>query len=537
MRNLHLITFFLLLSHFAFGQVNLELQANVTYDDQLSDIWGYTDSLGREYALVCLRGGIAIENITDPTTPERVAIFEGPRSTWRDAKTFGQFAYFINETSGGLQIINLANLPNAPDSTDSYFWMPLIPELGLLSTCHNIYIDEATGYGFLAGCNINNGGIIILDLFTDPGNPIFVSAAAPIYAHDVYTRGDFIYSSDIFDGAFAIQDMSNKDSIFTVSNQTTPFTFTHNAWLSDDSNVIFTTDETNNAPIGAYDISDMDNIRFLDEFRPLNSLGTGLIPHNVHVKDDFLVTSYYTEGVIITDANKPDNLIEVGNYDTFSGENGSFSGVWGAFPFFESGTILGSDIGNGLFVLKPTYTRACYLEGVVVDSMSGIPLNGVQVTILSSDANGDLSNINGIYKTGQVSSGVFDVSFAKAGYQTKTVIARLENGELTIVNVALSAIDTSMTTNIPLLSNVELLKIYPNPFLQQATLQYELTHLEANTNMVITNLLGKQISLQAISEKSGTIPLGVDWAPGVYFVRLVANGRYSQPIKMIKTSH
>ena len=536
MKIISLITFFVLLSHTVFGQVNIELQANVTYDDQLSDIWGYTDSLGREYALVCLRGGIAIENITNPTEPERIAIIEGPRSTWRDAKTFGQFAYFINESSGGLQIINLKNLPNAPDSTDSYFWSPIIPELGLLSTCHNIYIDEATGYGFLAGCDVNNGGVIILDLFTDPGNPIYVSAAAPVYAHDVYTRDNFIYSSDIFDGVFAIQDMSNKDSIFTVSSQTTPFLFTHNAWLSDDSNVIFTTDERGDAPIGAYDISDKNNIKFLDEFRPIASIRSGAIPHNVHVKNDFLITSYYTEGVIITDGNKPDNLIEVGNYDTFLEAGGGFTGVWGAFPFFESGLVIGSDVDNGLFILKPTYTRACYLEGVVLDSISGLPLDGVAVTILSSDANEDLSNINGSYKTGQVSAGVFDVSFTKAGYQTKTALARLENGELTILNVALVAIDSSMSTSIPLLSNVETLTTYPNPFVNQLTLQYELTYLEANTQLVITNLLGQPISVQPISEKSGSIKLGTDWTQGVYFARLTANGLSSVPIKVIKTS-
>ncbi len=537
MRNLSLTVFFVMLCSTVFGQVNLELQANVTYQDRLSDIWGYTDSLGREYALVCLRGGIAIENITDPTSPERIIIIEGPRSTWRDAKTFGQFAYFINETSGGLQIINLKNLPEAPDSTDSYFWAPVLPELGMLNTCHNIYIDEATGYGFLAGCNVNNGGIIILDLFTDPGNPIFVSAAAPVYAHDVYTRGDFIYSSDIFDGAFAIQDMSNKDSIFTISNQFTPLVFTHNAWLSDDSNVLFTTDERQNAPVAAYDISDMENIQLLDEFRPLNSLNSGLIPHNVHVENDFLVTSYYTEGVIITDANRPENLIEVGNYDTFKGDNGSFNGVWGAFPFFDSGTILGSDIDNGLFVLKPTYVRACYLEGLVVDSSSNNPLEGVQIDILSSDTNEALSDITGNYKTGQVSPGVFDIRFTKAGYEPKTVSAALKNGELTILNIALSEIDSTMTTSLPLLTNVATFEAYPNPFVENTTIQYEFTEMLPNTNLIVTNLVGQKISQQRITAKRGRLTIGEELTSGIYFVQLEANGLLSTPIKMVKSNN
>jgi len=526
-----------MLYNFGFGQVNMELQANVTYEDGLSDIWGYTDSLGLEYALVCLRGGIAIENITNPSTPERVAIIEGPRSTWRDGKTYGQFAYFINETSGGLQVVNLKNLPNTPDSTDSYFWTPIIPELGQLSTCHNIYIDEATGYGFLAGCNINNGGVVVLDLFTNPGNPIYVSSAAPVYAHDVYTRDNFIYSSDIFIGSFSIQDMTNKDSIFTVSSQTTPFLFTHNAWLSDDSNVIFTTDERGNAPIGAYDISDMENIKFLDEFRPLNSIGEGLIPHNVHIKNNFIVTSFYTEGVIIIDGNKPDNLIEVGNYDTFSGSNGSFNGVWGAFPFFESGTVIASDIGSGLYVFKPTYTRACYLEGSVVDSLSGLAIEGVQIDILSNDPNGDLSNITGDYKTGQVSPGIFDVSYTKAGYQTKTVSVILKNGELTNTDVLLAPIDSTITTSIPVLSSVEKLIAYPNPFSQTATIQYELTDMSIATNLVVRDLLGRQVSQQVIHQKAGFIKLGADWKPGIYFVQLVADGLGSLPLKIIKSSN
>lgn len=537
MRNFSLGVFIFILCGTAFGQVNMELQANVTYEDKLSDIWGYTDETGREYALVCLRGGVAIEDITIPTSPDRVAIIEGPRSTWRDAKTFGQFAYFINETAGGVQIINLQNLPNAPDTTDSYFWTPIIPELGQLSTCHNIYIDEATGYGFLAGCNINNGGVLIIDLFTNPGNPIFVSAAAPIYAHDVYARDNLIYSSDIFDGAFVIQDMNNIDSIFTIGSQTTPFLFTHNAWLSDDSNIIFTTDERSNAPIGAYDISDKNNIKFLDEFRPISSINQGLIPHNVHVKNDFLITSYYTEGVIITDANRPENLIEVGNYDTFSGENGSFNGVWGAFPFFESGTIIGSDVGNGLFVFKPTYTRACYLEGIVTDANTNLPLEGVQVNIQSSDPNNALSDITGNYKTGQVTSGIFTVEFSKSGYETKTVGASLKNGELTILNISLSEIDSNMTTSLPILNTVEVLMAYPNPFTQSISIQYELSEVSPNTQLIITDMLGRRVSQQKIKEKRGRLIIGQNLVPGVYFTQLTSNGLLSRPLKMVKSDN
>lgn len=538
MNKVFLFLLFATLHHFAFSQKNLELQANVTYSQNLSDIWGYTDSVGNEYALVCLRSGVAIENITDPTNPQNVAIIPGPSSTWRDAKTIGHFSYYINETGAGLQVINLENLPNAPDSTDSYFWTPIIPGLGQLSTCHNIYIDTETGYGFLAGCNVNNGGIIIIDLVTDPGNPIFVAAASSTYAHDVFARGDYMYTSDIFDGAFAIHNIANKDSIFTISSQTTPFTFTHNAWLSDDGNTIFTTDERNNASVGAYDISDMNNIQYLDEFRPLSSVNTGLIPHNVHVKDDFLVTSFYTEGIVITDANRPQNLIEVGNYDTFAGGNGSFGGVWGAYPFFESGTVLGSDSGTGLYVLKPNYTRACYLEGEVTDSITGMALSGVLVNIISDDANNEISAISGAYKTGQVTAGDFDVTYSKSGYTSKTITASLTNGEVTVADIALAPIIIdSTTTSIPVLEGVEQFTAYPNPFNGKTIIQFELLDLAPSTSLVVKDLLGREVYQQSITQSKGYLELGDNWEAGIYFIQIMTDNALSSPLKIVKNSN
>ncbi len=533
MKKTFLFLLLITIQQLAFSQNNLDLQANVTYDQRLSDIWGYTDSLGNEYALVCLDAGVAIENITDPANPQNVATFPGPSSIWRDAKTFGHFSYYINESSGGLQVINLENLPNAPDSSDSYFWAPVIEGLGLLNTCHNIYIDPETGYGFLAGCNLNNGGVLIIDLFTDPGNPIFVSAAASVYAHDVFARGDFVYTSDINQGAFSIQNIANKDSIFTISNQITPFSFTHNAWLSDDGNTIFTTDERQNAPVAAYDISDMNNIQFLDEFRPLSSINTNLIPHNVHVLDDFLVTSFYTEGVVITDANRPQNLIEIGNYDTFSGGNGGFNGVWGTFPFFESGTVIASDIRTGLYILTPNYIRACYLEGSVADSLTGLPLGGVRVSIASDDANNAISEIKGEYKTGQATAGNFEVTYSREGYVSKTIDVSLENGEVTLAVVFLAPVD-STTTSIPILEGVEQFNIYPNPFNSKTVLQFELLDLAPTTSIIVKDLLGRSVFNHPLTQSNGSLEIGQEWEVGVYIVQIVTDNAASQPIKIIK---
>ncbi len=420
---------------------NMSLEAQVRFDQELSDVWGYVDDMDREFAIVGLNRAVAIVNVSTPNVPDLISIIDGPRSIWRDIKTYGDHAFVITDSEGlGLHVLDLSDLPNPLDSADHYFWAPHFEEFDStqLRVCHNLYIDEQTGIAYLAGCNVNNGGILMVDV-TNPDSLAYIGALDARYSHDVYVRNDTVYSSDISAGYLSIMDATDKANPVLLATQTTPFRFTHNAWLSDDGKTVFTTDERGNAPVAAYDISDLSDIKFLDEFRPSSSLGRGLIPHNVHVLNDFLVTSFYKEGVVITDAHKPDNLVEVGIYDTFNSDRVSgFGGSWGAYPFLPSGNVLASDIGNGLFILKPTYVRASYLEGLVTNAVSGLTLSGVSVKILSDDANSDLSDASGIFKTGQATPGTFQVEFSKSGFESKIVEVDIATGEVTNIEVALN---------------------------------------------------------------------------------------------------
>ena len=159
------------------------------------------------------------------------------------------------------------------------------------------------------------GGVLMFDITGEL--PVYLGKTNTTYSHDVYVRNDTIYSADINSGVFSIIDVTNKNNPKVIANQRTPFQVTHNTWLSDNGKTIYTTDELGNAPVAAYDISDVHDIKALDQFYPDGTRGTGLSPHNVHVKNDFLVTSYYAEGVIITDASRPNNLIQVGKFDTY----------------------------------------------------------------------------------------------------------------------------------------------------------------------------------------------------------------------------
>lgn len=431
---------FSLLSLLSFAQLNMTLLDQIDYTQNTNDIWGWVDpDDGTEYALVGTVTGVSVVSLADPQNIVEVAFLPGANSTWRDIKTWGNYAYVTNETSGGLMVIDLTDAPGNITATN---WTPSAPGMDF-TKAHNLYIDEF-GYCYIAGANKNSGGMIILDVFSTPGSPQFVAAAPAVYAHDVYVRDNKMYASEIYLGRLGIYDVSDKMNIPLLAAQQTPYSFTHNAWLNDAGDVVFTTDEKANAPIGAYDISDLDNIIELDQFRPVATLGANVIPHNVHVWEDWLIISYYTDGGVIVDASKPDNLIEVGNWDTFLGGNGGFNGAWGAYPFLPSGLVLLTDIGNGLFVCGANYVRACWLEGTVTDAVFGLPIPNASAHIESTQANTATTNLSGVYKTGQAISGVFDVTFTAPGYLSKTVQATLENGELTILDVQLIPLGSAL---------------------------------------------------------------------------------------------
>lgn len=418
----------------AYGQqdaTNMVLLDQLQYDVAGNDVWGYIAPDGTEYALMGLRDRTSIVSLADPANIIEIATVYGTPSIWRDLKTWNNYAYVSNDNGGDLAIIDLSNLPNGVTSTEFY------PMFGnqVVERIHNIYVDEM-GFLYIAGSNLNNGGVIIYDLNQDGGNPVLAGVANNQYAHDVYTRDNIMYTSDINAAVFTIHDVTDKSNIQVLSAQSTPFFKTHNAWLSDDGNTIFTTDELANAPTAAYDISDFNDIKKLDEFRPPTTVGLGVIPHNAHVLNDFLVVSHYTDGVVIVDANRPGNMIEVGNYDTYGGPDGGFSGCWGAFPFFPSGIVLASNLEGRLDVLMPNYVRACYLEGRITDADTGLPIFDANTQIVSTNTRADMF---GDYKTGYVTPGQYDVEYSHPEYLSQTVNVAMATNETTIQDVALAA--------------------------------------------------------------------------------------------------
>ncbi len=427
----------------AFSQ-NLQLQANLSYSSlPLANIGGYVDSLGNEYALVGTYNGLDIVDVTVPSNPQVKFSVPGINSDWREVKTYRKYAYVTTEGGGGLTVIDMSYLP-ANVYYKQYTGDSII--INLLDRIHALHCDTAKGFLYLYGCNINFGNTIFIDL-SDPWNPTYAGSYSfptgnnAAYVHDGFVLNDTMYESHIYNGFFAVVDVRDKANPVLLATQTTPTLFTHNTWLSDDHKTLFTTDETSGSFLAAYDISDLNNITELSRFQ--TTPGSGSIVHNTHILNDYAITSWYKDGVVIVDVDRPGNPIEVARYDTYpTGGGNGFNGCWGVYPFLPSGNIVASDIDNGLFVLTPSYIRGCYLEGLISDSITSSLLNGARVEIISTSII-KTSNALGEYRTGIAVAGTYEIRISKPGYFTKTIPGiQLANGVLTQLNILLSPLPT-----------------------------------------------------------------------------------------------
>lgn len=418
------------------AQLNIDSVGRVDYQQlhstMLNDIWGYTDELGNEYALVGAEDGVGVVDVSDPANPTEVFWVDGPNSVWRDLKTFGDYAYITTEAEGGLLIIDLSPLPASNALTTSTYFNTT-PGFSWESS-HNIYIDE-DGIAYIFGANRGEGGVIMLDVATDPMNPIEVGFYDDWYVHDGYVRNDTMFLGHIYEGTLSMVDVTDNANPVLLGTQFSPTTFCHNVWPTDDAQYAFTTDEVTGGYLGAFDVSDPTNIVEVDRIKSSPEVGY-VIPHNTHVLNNHLITSYYSDGVVIHDVTYPYNMIEMGNYDTYPEQNADYDGCWGVYPFFASGNIIATDRSEGLFVLAPTYKQASYLEGIVTNASNANLLDDVEVSFA---INSVLNNSNsiGFYATGTINPGTYDVTYSKVGFYPQTISVTLFEGVIVTQDVQL----------------------------------------------------------------------------------------------------
>lgn len=528
-----LLTLFSLINLSLSAQVdslNVTLAAHYAYPNPrtCANICGYVDSTGREYALVGVDNGMSVMDVTTPTAPFQVYQVMWPvqnsSSEWKEIKVYKKYAYVVSEAGQGVQIVDLSQLPSATPPTPVY-WQPIINGQQL-NTIHALHIDTTKGNIYVYGSNVGNKGAIIGSL-ANPTAPVYLGSFDGTYVHDGYVDNDTLYACEIYDGNMEVIDCSNKAMPQVLATVQTPLRFTHNSWLSPDKKTVFTTDEKTRSYLTSYDISDLSNITLLDT---LKGLSNGSIVHNTHIRNDyFAITSWYRDGFIIADVSRPNNIIMTGYYDMYMQTGNGFNGTWGVYPFLPSGTIVCSNIEDGLYIFSPTYVRACYLEGNVKDSISLLNLQNVQVQIVSVASSNTNSDVSGNYATGVAEAGAYNVQFSKTGYQTRIINGvNLQNGVLTALNTKLLPLGFGVAA----LQNEETFFTGATVFEETTKLKYYLSNADAGrATMKVFDYSGNLVLEKKLDAMQGEVMLGEGWATGIYLVTLNA----CKPVRVIKS--
>lgn len=347
-----------------------------------NDIWGWEDPLtGREYAIVCQTDGTTFVDVTDPVNPQVVGRLPSNNNnhvSWRDAKIFKDHVYIISEGfEHGMQVFDLTQLRNRTDSRPAQI-VPLTAQYSEFGSCHNIALNEATGFAYGIGSRTCNGGPHQVDV-NDPANPRFAGCFSNDgYTHDsecvIYDGPDTRYTGREIcfhynENTLTIVDHTIKGSPQLLSRLGyTGASYTHQGWNRADQQYLLLDDELDeqrgqattrcaNGQTGCtatyiWDIRDLQAPRHIGTYvGPERS-----IDHNQYIRGRYSYQSNYESGLRILDISQiaQARLTEAGFFDMRpESTTPNFNGVWSSFNYFRSGVVVSNSIERGLFVLRP----------------------------------------------------------------------------------------------------------------------------------------------------------------------------------------
>jgi len=282
-------------------------------------------------------------------------------------------AFIISEASGhGMQVFDLNRLVKAVASGEHLKGMIIFnPDTHYdeFGSCHNIVINEDTGFAYGVGSRTCRGGLHIVDI-ADPLNPRYVGCYADDgYTHDaqcvIYngTQSKYVGREICFcynEDSLTIVDVDDKDSIEELSNiKYDGVAYSHQGWLTEDHQYLMLDDELDEmqgkndgfTQTRMWDVRDLTEPFVMDSyFSPEKS-----VDHNMYVIGDLVYQANYESGLRILDCSKiaEKTLSEVGFFDCRpEGTQIAFNGAWSVYPYFESGNVIVSSIERGLFTLK-----------------------------------------------------------------------------------------------------------------------------------------------------------------------------------------
>lgn len=355
-------------------------------------IYGYTSPGGREIALMQLRNGTGVVDITNPTNPVQIAHISGPLSLWHEVVVLGSYAYAVTDNVGiGVQIIDLNNVDNGV-ATLAGVYTGVSPNV--ISTVHTIQADPVTRRLYLNG---SNRGLVILDA-TNPTAPFQVGRWTTRYVHDgqlvKYTSGPYagkdIYFACTGGAGLTILDVTNPAAIVQLAViDYLGNNYTHSGQLSADKKYFMINDEfdegnglVTKATTHIINVENLSAPTYAGAF----SNNGNFIDHNSDLRNGFLFLAAYKGGLRIYNAANPLAMSEAGYFDTFPGGDGmSYEGNWGVFAQYPSGNVALSDMQRGLFVVDPS--EAIGLGAPIVNLTADKLVSGNAASLKSTDGN------------------------------------------------------------------------------------------------------------------------------------------------------
>ena len=335
--------------------------------DAGNDCWGYVSPSGREYAMMGMQSSFVFVEVTDPQNPQVLYQHSGPSSTWRDIKVFGTYAYGVTEGGGGIYVYNMSDIDNGNVSFVGTF-----NAAGSITTgaTHNVAINTESGYLYRAGGG--QAGLRIYDLNANPASPQYVGEWNGRYVHDVqvvtWNSGPLAGRELAFcccgGAGVRIVDVTNKANPVEIGVTSYPnVEYCHQGWLTEDRRYFIVNDELDEQSFGiptttrVIDVSDPTSPFWADSY----TNGSPSIDHNLYIKGNMVFAANYTSGLRIFDISDPFNAVEIGFIDTFPGSNAtSFNGAWSTYPYLPSGTVLISDIQQGLITVRTQFERLAF---------------------------------------------------------------------------------------------------------------------------------------------------------------------------------
>ena len=178
----------------------------------------------------------------------------------------------------------------------------------------------------------------------------------------------------------------------------------------------------------------------------------------------------------------------------------------------------------GLFVVKPTYKRAAYLEGTIIDAATGLPIPNASIEIISNSKI-KFSGLDGTFKTGTVDTGNVTVRVDKAGYRTASFIFNFTAGVVNNQTINLYPDGTGVND----FNNNSQWKVYPTTF--DASINIQLNEMH-NGKITITDITGCQV-FQTKSNGAAVQQLDLsNLAAGMYVIKYTnqSNQTFQQKI-------